>query len=58
MITLKDHIQYIYLNKENLLKAIDELDDIGCFLILSNAPKIAEALSSFLKNVHLKVLSN
>jgi len=58
MITLKDHIQYVYLNKENLLKAIDELDDIGCFLILSNAPKIAEALSPFLKNVHIKALEN
>jgi len=58
MMTLKDHIQYVYLNKENLLKAIDELDDIGCFLILSNAPKIAEALSPFLKNVHIKALAN
>lgn len=58
IITLKDHIQYVYLSKENLLKAIEELDDIGCFLILTNAPKIAGALSPFLKEAHIKELKN
>lgn len=56
IVTLKDHFQFAYLNKDEVLKAIEKIDDMGCYIILKNSKMIFEALSPFLKSIHLNDL--
>lgn len=53
IVTLRDHFQFMYLTKDTLMDTINKIDDLGCFIILSNSQKIADALSPFLKSVHI-----
>lgn len=53
IVTLRDHFQFMYLTKDILMETINKIDDLGCFIILTNSQKIAEALSPFLKSVHI-----
>lgn len=56
MVTLIEHCKFMYLTKDSLMQTIDKIDDLGCFIILTNAQKITEALSPFLTSAHLKDL--
>jgi hypothetical protein len=56
IVTLLDHFQFMYLTKDALMQTIDKIDNLGCFIILTNAQKIAQALSPFLKSVHIENL--
>ena len=56
IVTLLEHFQFMYLTKDALMQTIDKIDDLGCFIILTNAQKIAQALSPFLKSAHIKDL--
>ena len=53
IVSLRDHFQFMYLNKDTLMETLNKIDDLGCFIILTNAQKIADALSPFLKSVHI-----
>lgn len=53
IVSLRDHFQFMYLTKDILMETINKIDDLGCFIILTNSQKIAEALSPFLKSVHI-----
>lgn len=53
LVTLLEHFQFMYLSKDVLMETISKIDDLGCFIILTNAQKIAQALSPFLKSVHI-----
>lgn len=53
IVTLLEHFQFMYLTKDVLMETINKIDDLGCFIILTNAQKIAQALSPFLKSVHI-----
>ena len=53
IVSLRDHFQFMYLPKNTLMDTLNKIDDLGCFIILTNSQKIAEALSPFLKSVHI-----
>lgn len=56
MVTLLQHCKFMYLTKDALMQTINKIDDLGCFIILTNSQKITEALSPFLTSAHLKDL--
>ena len=56
MVTLIEQFKFMYLTKDMLMQTIDKIDDLGCFIILTNSQKITEALSPFLTSAHLKDL--
>lgn len=53
IVTLRDHFKFMYLTKDVLMDTLTKIDDLGCFIILTNSQKIAEALSPFLKSAHI-----
>lgn len=56
IVTLIEHCKFMYLTKDTLMETINKIDDLGCFIILTNAQKITEALSPFLKSAHVQDL--
>lgn len=56
IVTLHDHFKFVYLSKDEVIKAIEKIDDMGCYIILKNSKMIFEALSPFLKSIHLNDL--
>lgn len=55
-ITVLEHFKFMYLSKESLLKTIEQIDDLGCFIILTNTQKITDALAPFLNTIHVNNL--
>lgn len=56
IVTMLEQFEFMYLTKDTLMDTINKIDDLGCFIILTNSQKIANALSPFLKSVHIKDL--
>jgi len=57
IVTLYDHFKFVYLSKDEVINAIEKIDDMGCYIILKNSKMIFEALSPFLKSIHLNDLN-
>ena len=53
-LTVKEKIKFMFIAKDSLLETIEKLDDVGCYLILKNAEVIAQALSPFIRPIHLE----
>lgn len=55
-LTFNEKREFMFVGKESLFDTVQKIDDLGCYIILTNSQKIAEVLSVFLNSTHLNNL--